>query len=64
MTLTSASEFELFFTNGASSPKTIKVQGWGLGYNDHYVSGLEPVEPVFEEVNWQIRRAKISVVNS
>ena len=60
----SGAEFELFFTNGASSPKTIKVQGYGLGYNDHSVSGLEPVEPVFEEVNWQIRRAKISVVNS
>tara|TARA_R110002020_G_scaffold360148_2_gene572820 strand:- start:2783 stop:3781 length:999 start_codon:yes stop_codon:yes gene_type:complete len=63
-TIGGSPEFELFFTNGASSPKTIKIEGFGLGFNDHSVSGLEPVEPVFEEINWQIQRAKITAVNA
>jgi len=56
-------ELELVFTNGASSPKSITITGYGLGINDHAVSGLEPVEPVFEEINWQVKRVKITVVD-
>jgi|14BtaG_2_1085337.scaffolds.fasta_scaffold08819_2 hypothetical protein len=56
-------ELELVFTNGASSAKSITITGYGLGINDHAVSGLEPVEPVFEEINWQVKRAKITVVD-
>lgn len=54
-------ELELFFTNGATNPKTVKITGYGLGLADISVTGIEPVEPVFEEINWQIKAAKIDV---
>ena len=59
-------EFELHFTNGVvgNGERKITIVGKGLGIADHNVSGLEPVEPVFEEINWQIKSAKIVVVNS
>jgi len=57
-------QLELFFTNGASNPKTLKITGYGLGIADHTVTGLEPVEPVFEEINWQIKAAKVDVDNT
>jgi len=69
-----APEFELIFaklgvdSSGdpvvASGQKFLKITGRGLGIADHNVTGLEPVEPVFEEINWQIKSAKITVVNA
>jgi len=64
-------EFELIFsTKGVDSNadpttggKYIKITGRGLAIADHSVSGLEPIEAVFEEINWQIKSAKITVVN-
>lgn len=55
-------EFELFFTNGASSPKYIKITCSGLGIGEHSVTGLEPVEPVFEEITWQVKTCKVEAV--
>ena len=59
-------ELELFFDNGktGTANRSIKITGYGLSITDHSVTGLEPVEPVFEEINWQIKSAKIVVVNS
>jgi len=59
-------EFELHFTNGVvgNGERKITIIGKGLGIADHNTTGLEPVEPVFEEINWQIKSAKIVVVNS
>jgi len=58
-------ELELNFSNGQSvNPKYIKITGSGLGVTDHTVSGIEPVEPVFEEINWQIKTCVVQVVNS
>jgi hypothetical protein len=59
-------EFELHFTNGVvgNGERKITIIGKGLGIADHNVTGLEPVEPIFEEINWQIKSAKIVVVNS
>ena len=59
-------EFELHFTNGVvgNGVRKITLIGKGLAIADHNVSGVEPVEPVFEEINWQIKSAKIVVVNS
>jgi hypothetical protein len=28
------------------------------------VSGLEPVEPVFEEINWQVKTAQVEAVDT
>ena len=58
---TSGVGVELVFTNGA---KSIKLELDDLSIADHTVSGIEPVEPVFEEVNWQVKSSRISVVNS
>ena len=61
-------EFELKFTNGvtegSAGERTLKIIGSGLSLTDHNVSGLEPVEPVFEELNWQVKTAKIVSVHS
>jgi len=59
-------EFELHFTNGVvgNGERKITIIGKGLGIADHNMTGLEPVEPIFEEINWQIKSAKIVVVNS
>ena len=70
-----APEFELIFAKlgvdansgdpvVASGQKFIKITGKGLGITDHSVSGLEPIEAVFEELNWAIKSAKITVVNA
>lgn len=56
-------EFELFFTDGASSPKYIKITASGLGIGEHNVTGLEPVEPVFEEITWQVKTCKVEAVD-
>ena len=75
---TAAPEFQLIFSTkgvtGSGDPlsnvtpvtgsKYIKITGKGLGITDHSVSGLEPIEAVFEELNWAIKSAKIVVVNS
>lgn len=54
-------EFELTFNNGktGASLREIKITGSGLAPSDHAISGIEPVEPVFEEINWKIKSAKI-----
>ena len=38
----------------------IKIELDDISFADHGVSGLEPVEPVFEEINWQAKVARIS----
>tara|TARA_R110000824_G_scaffold358840_2_gene546372 strand:+ start:570 stop:1553 length:984 start_codon:yes stop_codon:yes gene_type:complete len=56
--LTSAVGVELTFTNGS---KIIKVELNELSVADHNVSGIEPAEPVFEEISWSCKAARISV---
>jgi hypothetical protein len=56
--LTSAVGVELTFTNGT---KIIKVELNELSVADHNVSGIEPAEPIFEEINWSCKAARISV---
>ena len=51
---------ELNFENVAAS-KSIKIELDDVSFADHGVSGLEPVEPVFEEINWQAKAARVSV---
>ena len=51
-------EFRLTFEK--SSAEKIVITLTGLAINDHGVSGLEPVEPVFEDINWTAKT--ISVV--
>ena len=59
-------ELELFFDNGktGTSNRSIKITGYGLSITDHSVTGLEPVEPIFEEINWQIKSCKVEAINA
>jgi hypothetical protein len=48
----------LTFTNGA---KSIKLELDDLSVADHNLTGIEPVEPIFEDINWSVKAARISV---
>jgi len=55
----------LVFNNGltgAGTEKTITLTGTGVGFADHAVS-IEPNEPIFETINWQIRTLAPVAVN-
>ena len=51
----------LIFTNNS---KVIKIELNELSIADHNVSGIEPAEPVFEEINWSCKSAQIQVTAS
>ena len=54
-------EFELTFQSSSSSVQNeIKITGTGLAPTDLNISGVEPVEPIFEEINWRIKSATIA----
>ena len=53
-----AAEFNLTFDN--NDGKSIVIILSGLSFMDHAVTGLEPVEPVFEELNWQAKQCQIT----
>lgn len=59
-------EIELKFTNGLSTTaeKSITITLSGVSPTEHSVSGLEPVEPVFESITWQAKSAIITAGNS
>jgi len=59
-------EIELKFTNGLSTTaeKSITITLTGVSPTDHSISGLEPVEPVFEQIAWQAKSAIITAGNS
>lgn len=58
---TSGVGIELTFTNGS---KSIKLELDDLSVADHSTTGIEPVEPIFEEINWKIKQARVTVINS
>lgn len=55
-------EFKLTFTKNAN--ESIIITGTGLAPTDHNITGLEPVEPIFEEINWQMKTISVAVKNS
>jgi hypothetical protein len=58
--LASGVGIELTFTNAAGN-KSLKIELNELSVADHSISGIEPVEPVFEEINWSCKSARVSV---
>ena len=58
---TSGVGMQLTFTNGI---RLIRIELDDLGIADHGVSGIEPVEPIFEEINWKAKVARISVTTT
>ena len=57
---TGTPEFKLTFATGDG--KSITIELAGLSFMDHAISGMEPVEPLFEELNWQAKYCKITAV--
>ena len=58
-------ELELTFQSTATSVQNeIKITGTGLAPTDLAVSGVEPVEPIFEEINWRIKSATVVAKNT
>jgi len=55
---TSSVGLSLTFTDGS---KNITLEFGGVSLADHTTSGIEPVEPVFEELNWKAKYSKVSV---
>ena len=55
---TSSVGLALTFTNGT---KSFKLEFGGVSLTDHSTSGLEPAEPVYEELNWKAKSSKITV---
>jgi len=47
---------ELTFTDGA---KSLKIELGGVSITDHSTSGIEPAEPIFEEVNLKAKSVRI-----
>lgn len=54
--LTSGVGVELTFTNGS---KSLNIKLNELSVADHGTSGIEPVEPIFEEINWSCKSAQV-----
>ena len=64
-TIGGSPELELTFQSTASTTQNeIKITGTGLSPNDLNISGVEPVEPIFEEINWRIKSATIVAKNT
>ena len=59
--LTAAGGIELTFVQGN---KSIKIELNELSVADHGTSGIEPAEPIFEEINWSCKSARIEVDTS
>tara|TARA_Y100000310_G_scaffold344541_1_gene457844 strand:+ start:1173 stop:2162 length:990 start_codon:yes stop_codon:yes gene_type:complete len=64
-TIGGSPEFELTFQSTASSTQNeIKITGTGLAPTDLNISGIEPVEPIFEEINWRVKSATVVASNT
>lgn len=62
---TEIANFTLTFDNGlgGSNSRKITFTGSGAGYGDHSTN-IVPVDPVFQEINLQIRSMQVQAVNS
>jgi len=64
-TISGSPAFELTFQSTSTNVQNeIKITGSGLAPTDLAVSGIEPVEPIFEEINWRIKSAVIIAKNT
>ena len=63
--LSSAPEIILNFTNSGTgaAQKSIEIKLHGVRPDSHGVSGIQPVEPVFENIAWRTKTAEIVCAN-
>ena len=52
-------QFKLAFVKAAGTEEII-ITGQGLAPTDYSVSGITPVEPIFEDITWRIKSAIVS----
>jgi len=70
ITLSSAPEIELVFTNDSygdtadAATKDIVIKLHGVRPDSHSVEGIQPVEPVFENIAWRTKTCEILATNS
>ena len=55
-------EFKFTFIKNNTNEK-IQITGTGLTINDLAISGVEPVEPIFEEISWTMKTIQIVATN-
>ena len=64
-TISGSPAFELIFQSTASATQNeIKITGTGLAPTDIGITGIEPVEPIFEEINWRVKSATVVAKNT
>ena len=51
-------EFKLSFVQTAGT-KEIVIKGTGLSPTDYSISGIVPVEPIFEDITWRIKSCQV-----
>ena len=54
---TDAVGIELEFVSGSDS---LKIELEGVSIGDYSVTGIEPVEPVFEDISWKAKSARVT----
>ena len=60
-TIGGSPELELVFQSTASTTQNeVKITGTGLAPTDLSITGIEPVEPIFEEINWRVKSAIVA----
>lgn len=55
---TAVADLEYKFTNGA---RNIKIELGGVAITDIAISGIEPVEPIYQELNFKAKTCKVTV---
>ena len=55
-------EFKFTFIKNNTNEK-IEITGTGLTINDLAISGVEPVEPIFEEISWTMKTIQVVATN-
>jgi len=64
-TIGGSPEFELTFQSTSTTVQNeIKISGTGLSPTDLVITGIAPVEPIFEEINWRIKTATVVAKNT
>jgi hypothetical protein len=56
-------EFQFTFIKDNTNEKIV-ITGSGLSISDLGITGFEPVEPIFEEINWQMKTVTVTATNT
>jgi hypothetical protein len=55
---------ELVFENNDTAVDSLKIELEGVAIGDYSVSGIEPVEPIFEDIAWKAKSARITATQA